>query len=97
MSNGSLPSTADPNFRPIQQDWPVFGFAKKLGLVGVTPVATLFIIGLAQQQAVQFVGNDGLVQLPPLWTSYWTNGTGALSFFHNGYSNRNYISTALDS
>jgi hypothetical protein len=96
MSNGRLPSTADPSFRPIQQDWPVFGFAKKLGSVGATPVATLFTIGLAQQQAVQFVGNNGLVQLASLWTSYWTNGTGALSFFHNDYSNMNYISTALD-
>lgn len=96
MSNGHLPNTADPNFRSIQQDWPVFGFAKDLGSLGSTPVTTLFTIGLLQQQAVQFVGNNGLVQLPSLWTSYWKDDLGALSFFHNDYSNMNRISTMLD-
>lgn len=96
MSNGSLPNTADPNFRPIQQDWPVFGFAKNLGSVGATPVTTLFTIGLSQQQAIQFVGANGLETLNSLWTSYWSNDTGAMQFFHNDYSNMNSVSTALD-
>lgn len=96
MTNGNLPNTADPNFRPIQQEWPVFGFAKDLGSLGATPVTTLFTIGLLQRQAVQFVGNNGLIQLPSLWTSYWTNDTEALSFFHSDYSNMDSISASLD-
>lgn len=96
MSNGSLPNSADPNFRPIQQDWPVFGFAKNLGSVGAAPVTTLFTIGLSQQQAIQFVGANGLETLNSLWSNYWSNDTGAMQFFHNDYSNMNSMSTSLD-
>jgi hypothetical protein len=60
------------------------------------PSRPCFTIGLLQQQAVQFVGGNGLVQLPSLWTSYWTDALRALSFFHNDYSNMDSISTALD-
>ena len=96
INSGSLPNIADSNFRPIQEDWPVFGFARDLGSLGATPVTTLFTIGLAQQEAVQFVGANGLEQLPSLWTSYWDSDVEAMQFFHNDFSNMNSISTILD-
>jgi len=96
INSGSLPNIADSNFRPIQEDWPVFGFARDLGSLGATPVTTLFTIGLIQQEAVQFVGANGLEQLPSLWTSYWDNDVEAMQFFHDDFSNMNSISTSLD-
>jgi hypothetical protein len=79
INNGRLNGTQDLNFRPIQQDWPVMGFAVDIGYVGVQPVATLFTIGLLQQQAVQFLGAEGVTSLPALWTSYFPNEESAVS------------------
>jgi hypothetical protein len=79
INSGRLDGTQDHNYRAIQQDWPVMGFAVDVGSVGVQPVSTLFTIGLLQQQAVQFVGAQGLTSLPALWTSYFPNEENAVS------------------
>jgi len=85
-TNGKLPNTQDANYRAIQNAYPVFGFAVDLGVVGTTPVDTLFTMGLAQQQAIQFDGANGIVALPSLWTSYYPTDLAALSFFYNDYA-----------
>ena len=85
-TNGKLPDTQDTNYRAIQNAYPVFGLAVDLGSVGTTAVSTLFVIGLAQQQAIQFDGANGIVSLPSLWTSYYSTDLAALSFFYNDYA-----------
>ena len=85
-SNGTLTNGADTDYRAIEDDYPVFAFAKNLGSVNATPVDTLFSIGLTQELAVQFDGAQGIVSEPSLWTQYWSTELEVLSFFHNDYS-----------
>ena len=112
QSNGKLTNTKDSNFRPINQDYPVFGFSVDLGIV-TGSVNTLYTIGLAQEQAIQFDGATGVVPLASLWTSYFSSETEAvskqpstcksiakcsqLSFFYNDYSTAASTATSLDS
>ena len=78
QSNGILANSKDTNFRPIDQNWPVFGFASDLGSVKA-PVNTLYTLGLAQEQAIQFDGKTGIVPLNSLWTRYFSSETDAVS------------------
>jgi hypothetical protein len=71
INNGILGNSNDTNFRPIQQNYPVFGLAIDLGLVGSRAANTLFTLGLAQEFAIQFNGASGIVPVPSLWTSYF--------------------------
>ncbi|KAF2646103.1 glutaminase GtaA [Massarina eburnea CBS 473.64] len=96
-SNGKLTNTKDTNFRIIQDNWPVFGYAVDLGTVGSSVKETLFTIGLYQDQAIQFLGANGQTILPSLWASYFSDELAALSFFYQDYSESNSISSALDS
>ena len=84
QSSGSLADTKDWNFRPINQDWPVFGFASDLGNIK-NPVSTLYTLGLTQEQAIQFDGKTGIVPLHSLWTSYFSSELDAVSFFYSDY------------
>jgi hypothetical protein len=71
-ANGTLVNTNDTNYRAINDNFPTFAFAKDLGKVR-TPVSTLFTIGLAQQEAIQFDGAQGTVSVPSLWTDYFSD------------------------
>lgn len=73
-----LANTKDTNYRPINQEYPVFGFSVDLGSV-TRSVNTLYTIGLTQQQAIQFDGATGIVPLASLWTSYFSSETDAVS------------------
>ena len=77
-ANGVLANTNDTNYRPINQDYPVFGFALGLGSVGSTGVNTLFSIGITQTDAVQFAGAQGYVTEPSLWTAYFSDELAAV-------------------
>lgn len=94
-SNGSLANTQDSDFRPIDQDWPVFGFSTDLGSLSGS-VNTLYTIGLTQEQAIQFDGATGIIPLNSLWTSYFSSETDALSFFYNDYDNASTTADAFD-
>ena len=59
-------------------------------------VSTLFSLGLCQDEAVQFLGADGLTVLPSLWKTFFADDLEALTFFHQEYSGYNQDSTALD-
>ncbi|KAF1984206.1 glutaminase GtaA [Aulographum hederae CBS 113979] len=97
LSNGSLPDTKDTNFRPINEDYPVFGFAKDLGNVGSAGIDTLFTIGLCQDYAIQFNGSDGYQPQPSLWKSYFDSDTDAIDWFYQDYSTSSEMSAELDS
>ncbi len=75
---GKLTDTKDKYFRPINKNFPVFGFSVDLGSV-IHPVNTLFTLGLTQEQALQFDGQTGNVALNSLWTSYFSEETDAVS------------------
>ncbi|KAK0104462.1 hypothetical protein ONS95_004751 [Cadophora gregata] len=94
-SNGKLANSKDTNYRPINQDYPVFGFSIDLGAV-TGSVNTLYTIGLAQEQAIQFDGATGVVPLASLWTSYFSSETEALSFVYNDYSTAATTAASLD-
>jgi hypothetical protein len=83
-TNGSLDNSADTNYRPIRDSYPVFAFAQDLGSVGSTPVATTFQLSLHQNDAVQFLGEGQDVQVvPSLWTSYFSDDVSAVSDYYN--------------
>ncbi|KAE9367621.1 DUF1793-domain-containing protein [Stipitochalara longipes BDJ] len=97
LNNGTLPNTQDTNYRAINNDWPIFGFANALGNVGSSPVETLYTIVHAQQNAIYFDGASGNVSVPSLWTSYWSSDLALVNFFYNDYENMTSISDATDS
>jgi hypothetical protein len=76
--NGKLANTKDTHFRPINKDFPVFGFSIDLGSI-TSPVSTLFALGLTQEQAILFDGQTGNVPLNSLWKSYFPSETDAVS------------------
>jgi len=78
VDNGRLDNSADGNYRPIQQAYPVFGFSRDLGSVGSSPASALFQISLHQENAIQFLGENGVQPVPSLWTSYFANDTQAV-------------------
>ncbi|KAI1121927.1 glutaminase GtaA [Nemania abortiva] len=96
-SNGSLPNTKDTNFRAVNDDWPVFGFAKDLGSVSSKSVNTLFTIGITQDDAIQLLGQgDGLTTYHSLWTDYFKSDLDAVTFFYNDYKTAAGLATRLD-
>jgi hypothetical protein len=95
-SDGQLKNSNDTNYRAINNAWPVFGYGVNLGAVEASAVSTLFSLGLCQDEAVQFLGADGLTVLPSLWKSYFADDLEALTFFHGEYSEYNQISSTLD-
>nr|OQO30009.1 hypothetical protein B0A51_01907 [Rachicladosporium sp. CCFEE 5018] len=79
VTNGYLANTADTDYRPVNQDYVVFGFSRDLGSVGSTSQSMLFQLSLHQQNAMQFLGANGLQAVPSLWTSYFSSDTDAES------------------
>lgn len=76
-----LPNSQDPNYRPINQQYPVFGYAIDIGEVGITSQNALFQLSLHQENCVQFQGENGTVsKLPCMWTNYFSDETDAVSF-----------------
>jgi hypothetical protein len=93
---GKLDNSRDTKFRAINDAWPVFGYAIDLGSVGTKATSSLFTIGLAQTDAIQFLGKDGLKTVPSLWQDELKDELAALSFFHKDYSESNKLSSQLD-
>ncbi|KAI1380637.1 glutaminase A [Hypoxylon crocopeplum] len=97
ISNGYLPNSKDSNYRAVNDDWPVFGFANDLGSVGTASVSTLFTIGMTQDGAISLLGEGSdLTIYPALWNSYFDNDVDAMLFFYNDYNEATSLATALD-
>ncbi|EPS26858.1 Glutaminase A [Penicillium oxalicum] len=96
-NNGALTNGVDTNYRAINKDWPVFGFASNLGKVTSTPVSTLFSLGLTQDEAIQFEGASGYAPVPSLWKSYFNTDVAALTFFHKDFAESAGLSGSFDS
>ncbi|KAF3014023.1 hypothetical protein E8E14_010344 [Neopestalotiopsis sp. 37M] len=96
-NDGVLTNTKDTNFRAVNDNWPVFGFAKDLGSVGSASVSTVFSLGLTQDNAISFLGEgSSLTSVPSLWKSYFANDLDAVTFFYNDYSEASSLATDLD-
>jgi hypothetical protein len=95
-SKGELTNAGDTKFRAISDSWPVFGFSSDLGSVGSSPVSTLFTLGLAQDEAIQYEGASPYAPVPSLWKSYFDTGLDAVSFFYNDYSESNQLASSFD-
>lgn len=79
LANGYLTNTADTNYRGIDNDSPVFGFAVDLGTLSTTTISTLFQISLHQEKCIQFErALNSTEQLPCLWTNYYSTDTDAV-------------------
>lgn len=79
INSGDLDNSNDTDYRAINDDYPVFGFAFDFGTLSASSrPSALFTIGLAQEQAIQFTGADGKVQVPSLWTSYFSDELAAV-------------------
>ncbi|KAH8690740.1 glutaminase GtaA [Talaromyces proteolyticus] len=96
QNNGVLLNSSDTNYRAINDDWPVFGFAYKYSSLGSKPKKALFSIGLAQEYAIQFDGASGNVSVPSLWTSYFQDAPAATKFFMNDYRMASSMADAID-
>jgi len=96
-SKGVLANSGDTNYRAINDNWPVFGFASDMGTVNSSPVSTLFSLGLTQDEAIQFEGASGYAPVQSLWKSYFDTELEALSFFHNDFEDSSILSSAFDS
>ncbi|KAI0842595.1 glutaminase A [Hypoxylon sp. FL0890] len=97
INNGVLPNTKDTNFRAVQDNWPVFGFANDLGSVGSASVSTLYSIGITQDAAIELLGEgSNLTTYPSLWTDYFGSDVEAMTFFYNDYDEASRLATDLD-
>ncbi|KAG9236431.1 hypothetical protein BJ875DRAFT_482256 [Amylocarpus encephaloides] len=95
-STGKLENAEDTNFRPINKQYPVFGFSSGFGTVQRETHSTLYTICLMQERAIQFAGATGIAQLPSLWTSYFPIETDAVGSFYNDYSEASRTARGLD-
>ncbi|KAI0455038.1 glutaminase GtaA [Xylaria acuta] len=96
-NKGVLANTKDTKFRAVNNNWPVFGFAKNLGSVSSNSINTLFTIGLTQDNAIQLLGEgSGLTTYPSLWKSYFSSDLDAVTWFYNDYSTAVDLATSLD-
>jgi hypothetical protein len=76
---GSLTDTSDPNFRAIDDDQPVFAFARDLDGVRSGGQTVSFVTGHVRTPLVSY--GTGGTPLIPLWTSYWPDWQSMADFF----------------
>ncbi|KAG5990664.1 hypothetical protein E4U54_004051, partial [Claviceps lovelessii] len=109
LRKGSLDNQVDSQFRavrdrwsvelkysPIQEERPVFAFSRDLGNVRGNAVSTLFTIGVAQKNSIQFTGKASQPQaVPSLWTSYFSE-QDLVTFFFKDYDDAGHASNRLD-
>lgn len=94
--HGTLTNKEDTRYRAINDSFPTFAFAQDLGRVSSKAVSTLFDVGLAQNQAIQFDSAKGNVSVPSLWTSYFSTGDAALDFHYHDYTTAFGMATSFD-
>ncbi|KAF2167094.1 hypothetical protein M409DRAFT_54300 [Zasmidium cellare ATCC 36951] len=98
IRDGFLANTQDTNYRPINQNYPVFGFAHNMGVIGKNGQKNhTFQLSLHQQNCILFEEAAGNTSVPCLWTSYFNQETDAVEYFYNQYSNISAASEAFDS
>ncbi|UNI21178.1 hypothetical protein JDV02_007190 [Purpureocillium takamizusanense] len=96
LNKGSLTGEIDTNFRAVRDRWPVFGLARDLGFVAGTAKSTLFTIGFAQEDAINFQGKEyNPRSVPSLWRAYF-NEKDLVTFFYNDFDYATHYANDLD-
>lgn len=95
-ATGELANSEDTTYRAISDNYPVFAFSIDLGAVDPSPVRSLFSIGLAQTDAIQYATKSGTIAVQSAWTSYFPDDVAALTFFHKDYSQSSSLSAQFD-
>ncbi|KJZ73865.1 hypothetical protein HIM_06758 [Hirsutella minnesotensis 3608] len=84
LAEGRLTGQIDPNFRAINNRWPVFALARDLGAVGAEQVDTLFTIGYTQEDAIFFQGKESQPRaVPSLWKQHFREDELVSVFWHD--------------
>lgn len=96
IDNGRLNNTEDRNFRPINQDFPVFGFALDMGTIAQESRSALFTVNLLQDNAVQFTTNEGTQKIRSFWRNAFQDELSAITTFYFDYENGARVSATLD-
>ncbi|KAL2022016.1 hypothetical protein VTK56DRAFT_6256 [Thermocarpiscus australiensis] len=97
IDNRVLANTKETNFRPVNQNWPVFAFSHDLGDVKGDEVERVFTLGLIQDQVINFAGHSGSLEaVPGLWSSYYGDDISAVVAFYNDYQHAGDVSSSLD-
>ncbi|KAJ4287091.1 hypothetical protein N0V88_007785 [Collariella sp. IMI 366227] len=96
-NNRVLTNSKESNYRPVNQEWPVFAFSHDLGSVQNGEVERLFTLGLVQDNVIHFAGEGKQLRpVPGLWSSYYPDQMSAVTAFYNDYRHACEASTALD-
>jgi hypothetical protein len=96
VNNGRLPNSDDNKYRAINDNFPVFGFARELGAVSRN-VETIFTINLLQQNSVQFATGVGQVEaMPAYWRTQAPNELSAVATMYYDYRNAGRVADAVD-
>lgn len=75
----------------------MFGYAIDFGRITTqNSQSAVFSIGLCQEDAVQFLGKDGVKTLPSLWKDEYNDELAALSSFHKDYKSASKVADELD-
>jgi hypothetical protein len=96
IDNGILTNNVDTNFRAINDNFPIFAFAKDLGQVGEDRVVTTFTMNLLQRNAVQYNPGDGIRPVRSLWTNFYSNEESAVNGFYHDFDQAAAVASALD-
>jgi len=89
---GSLPNTDDPNFRAINNNWPVFALNRALGSVGPSGAQAVFVLGHVRTPAVSYLGTS----YNAWWSKYWTGWQAMLTWFRNDLPAASEVCAATD-
>ncbi|KAJ7276535.1 DUF1793-domain-containing protein [Mycena haematopus] len=87
VNNGKLANTLDTNFRAIEDDWPVFGFAHDLGTVTRASVPVVFSVGHIRDPALEYIVAGGAIQNRNLYfKSVFPTSAAVIASFLNDFS-----------
>ncbi|ERT02943.1 hypothetical protein HMPREF1624_01247 [Sporothrix schenckii ATCC 58251] len=97
INNGSLDNKVDTTFRSIGDNWPVFAFSRDFGSV-LSEEDVLFTIGLAQDEVINFQGNNTSPEaLRSLWSTVYNSDEDCLAAFHSHWDSESHDARLLDS
>ncbi|KIL59835.1 hypothetical protein M378DRAFT_193746 [Amanita muscaria Koide BX008] len=88
ITSGYLSNSQDTNFRPINNNWPVFALARDLGQVTVATQPVVFTIGHLRDPAIDYIIEGGQMQQRSVYSlSKYPNADSMIAFFINDFEN----------
>ncbi|KAL5535348.1 hypothetical protein ACEPAF_3442 [Sanghuangporus sanghuang] len=97
INNGVLANTEDTNFRAVQDNWPIFGFAQDLGTVQEASPPVVFSVGHIRDPVIEYIiANNQTEYRSPYFLSQHATPADTISFFLGDYTNAVSSANALD-